>query len=121
MTFLHFKPLKWAYQRIKNRDIFDQSVSLTFRGKASRTSFLGGVATIVMILLLGVLGFVLFKRMFGMTDISWNRNTQILNINESEERFTVSNEDEIVVLVETKFMGIIGSTDPERDALPNVD
>ncbi|CAI2387131.1 unnamed protein product [Moneuplotes crassus] len=75
MPNCYLKTLKWSYNRIRNRDIFRQSVSLTYRGKDNFSNFLGGLATLIMFVILLGYTVVLLRNMFKRTDVSWNQNS----------------------------------------------
>ncbi|CAI2361198.1 unnamed protein product [Moneuplotes crassus] len=75
MPNCYLKTLKWSYNRIRNRDIFRQSVSLTYRGKDNFSNFAGGLATLIMLLILLGYTVVLLRTMFKRTDVSWNQNS----------------------------------------------
>ncbi|CAI2363186.1 unnamed protein product [Moneuplotes crassus] len=75
MARIHCKTLKWTYARLKNRDMFKQTLSLTYRGKDNFTSLVGSIGTVFIMVIVVVYSILLFRTMFNRTDVSWNHNT----------------------------------------------
>lgn len=75
MAGFGLRTLKWGYSRLRSRDIFKQTVSLTFRGKSSYSTVIGGIVTTVIVILIAIFGVTLTKKMFDRSDVEW-LNTQ---------------------------------------------
>ena len=106
MARCHLKTLKWSKNRIKNRDIFRQTVSLTFKNKDSYTTILGGnlswiipigFFTIVIFIFILVYGIILIVSMFKKSQVSWNKNTYWRDINEELIVHNITEDDPQIV------------------------
>ncbi|CAI2361144.1 unnamed protein product [Moneuplotes crassus] len=75
MPNCYLKTLKWSYKRIKDRDIFRQSISLTYNGKDNISNIVGGLVTLLMLLVLLGYSIILLRTMLQRTDVSWNLNS----------------------------------------------
>ena len=106
--------LRWSYNRIKNRDIFHQTVSLTFQGKETKSNFWGGLFTIIFMVILSVFGILLLIRMFKKTEVSWNKNTHFDTLETNFEQYNVSEFDQIEVVVRIDIEKDIGDV-PDID------
>ncbi|CAI2359313.1 unnamed protein product [Moneuplotes crassus] len=93
MPNCYLKTLKWSYKRIKNRDIFRQSISLTYRGKDNVSNIIGGGATMLMLLILLGYSIVLLRTMFKRTDVSWNLNSVRENLALDNPKLEWAKED----------------------------
>ncbi|CAI2361106.1 unnamed protein product [Moneuplotes crassus] len=83
----------WTLEKIKNLDMFKQSVNLTFRGKTHFSNTLGALSTLVACLTLLGYGIVLFRIMFKRTNVSWNHNSVYTNLAEDHSG-TIWGEDD---------------------------
>ena len=72
----HSRPTKWLTSQLLNKNIFKHSVTLTHKGDKNVINYIGGLLTIVILILLLLYGLVLGKRMIDKSDIQWNQNTE---------------------------------------------
>lgn len=99
MAGFGIRVMKWSYNRIKSRDIFKQTVSLTFRGRESYTTLISGVVTIIITILLTILGIFLAKRMFERSDVEWNTNVRFVDRYNDSSKYTIKPSDGIIIVI----------------------
>ena len=97
MARCHLKTLKWSKNRIKNRDIFRQTVSLTFKNNDSYSTIVGGLLTILIFIFLLIYGVILLVSMFKKSQVSWNRNTYWRDINGEVVSHNITADDPQIV------------------------
>ncbi|CAI2385634.1 unnamed protein product [Moneuplotes crassus] len=93
MPNCYLKTLKWSYSRIKERDIFKQSISLTYRGKDNFSSIIGAISTVFVLIVLFCYSIILLKSMFSRSDVSWNQNTIQVDLREDNSSLVWKEED----------------------------
>ena len=99
MVFSFQKFLTWTYQKVKRRDIFKESISLTYKGEESYSSIIGGISTIIIFLILITISVFLFIRMFQRDDISWNQNVVFEDLGTSNKSITITENDNIEIYI----------------------
>ena len=104
MAFSGIRFMKWTYDRIKKRDLFKKSVSLTFKGEDSFVSCIGGfVSIIIFVIIIGV-GALLGLRMIRRQEISWNYNTVIRELRSETVPVNLTSQDEIILKVDVVYI-----------------
>ena len=103
MSAFTSKPAKWLYSRVRSRNIFKQSVSLTYKDKADSLNFLGGISTILIVLFIIVYGILMTMKLQRRSDVQWNQNFIEIDSKTANQTFKVTEDDDIEVM----FMGRI--------------
>ena len=106
------KTMKWSLNRIKNRDIFKQTVSLTFNKKDSYTTVLGGFSTIFLFGFIFIYGSILIIDMFNKSQVSWNKNTYWKELSKDTESVKMTDEDPQIYL---QWKGVEKIKDLDKD------
>ncbi|CAI2363173.1 unnamed protein product [Moneuplotes crassus] len=84
MEDYRLKFFKWTYEKVKNIDMFKQTVNLTYKGKYHFSNCVGALCTLGVLLALLVYAIVLFRAMFKRTNVSWNHNSVYVNLAEDQ-------------------------------------
>ncbi|CAI2373924.1 unnamed protein product [Moneuplotes crassus] len=93
MPNCYLKTLKWSYKRVKNRDIFKQSISLNYRGNDTFSNFIGGIATLIIFVILAGYSIIFFRIMINRSDVSWNLNSVRTNLATEHEPLVWAEDD----------------------------
>jgi len=99
MTFFHSSTSKWFYDRIRNRNIFKQSVSLTYDDKSYLSNTLGGISTICIMIFIIIYGILMSIRLFNRTDVQWNQNTINFDGESIEQIYYATDEGNLKFLI----------------------
>lgn len=98
------RSLKWSYDRIKQRDFFRQSVSLTYKGEESYALFLNGwISSVIMISLL-VYGIILAIKMFKYSEVDWNQNTEVVDLLTDSRSYKVKESDKAHIMLTFRML-----------------
>ncbi|CAI2361122.1 unnamed protein product [Moneuplotes crassus] len=111
---LHCKTLKYTYSRLRNRDIFRQSISMTYRGKDTFSNIVGCASTFLIVTVLLGYSIILFRTMLMRTDVSWNLNSIQVDVTKESSPLIWTEEDP-----QFKFLWEVFQIPPNLD--PNTD
>ena len=107
MSIFSSRPAKWFYSRVRNRNIFKQSVSLTYKDRNHCLNFLGGISTILIISFIVVYGTLMTIRLGARTDVQWNQNHIEVDTKSNNQTYTLTEEDGVEIM----FVGALHSKD----------
>ena len=111
------KIFRWSSERIRNRDIFRKTISLTFRRKESFLSVWGGWVSILIILLIAFIGVFLGIKMLQRTEVQWNQNVYYKNLWNDTTLVPLTDSDKLALKVSIVSSDIVYSGDDIRDVL----
>ena len=98
-----WRPAQWFYKVVRNRNIFKQSISLTYKDKAHYINFFGGISTILMVFFIFVYGILMIIRLFNRTDVQWNRNFIEFDSKTIGTNYTLTEDDDIEIMVSPRI------------------
>lgn len=98
MAGFGLRTMKWSYNRLKSRDVFKQTISLTYKGKESYSMVLGGICSTLMIIGLTIFGITLAIRMYNRTDVEWNQNISYVDQESDYREITVKESDKLYLI-----------------------
>ena len=107
MSVFTTRPAKWFYSRVRSRNIFKQSVSLTYKDKAHYLNFFGGISTILIVIFIIIYGTIMMIRLRARTDVQWNQNHIEVDTKTDNQTYTVTEGDEIELRFYLNEVGLI--------------
>lgn len=80
-------------ERIKERDMFDQKVGLTYKGDQSVTTLFGGLVSTIILVFMTIYGVMIFLEMINRENTSKSINSIVRNSASNPETFDIESED----------------------------
>ena len=93
MVNLVLNTLRWSYSRLKKRDMFKQSISLTHNGEERVSSIIGTLSTILILIIAAVYGVYFTSKMLTRSEVAWNKNTKRVDWSQTNETLVLTEDD----------------------------
>ena len=91
---------RWTKRLIKNCDRYPKTVTLSYKGKDTFPTLVGGIYSLIILGLLVTYGYILFLRMHNRESSQITKTTTVVNLNNNpDEHFVGRNGIMIAVLV----------------------
>ena len=81
--------LKWIKETIKNRDIFEKSISLTYKGNHSFKTLFGGIVSTIILILMILYGIMLFIQMVNRDNTNKSKNSIVIDPEEKAQYYHI--------------------------------
>ena len=76
-----------VHKSVKKLDIFSQKIMLTYKGEASFSTFLGGLVSIIIFLIIGIYGAYLLQIMINRQNSNNSLSTEVIDLSISDENY----------------------------------
>ena len=98
MPSFNSNPLSWFGKQVRNKNIFKQSISLTYKDKSHCINFFGGFSTFLVIGFIIFYGIRMMIRLQSRNDVQWNTNVIEVDSKTVNQTYSITENDNIEII-----------------------
>lgn len=99
MGSFYMRTFGWGLDRVRMRDMFQHSISLTFKGKRTFSTLFGGFASLIVLTFIIIFGIILTIKMFERTNVQWDQNLVRIDFDINKDVLNITAEDNLILQV----------------------